>query len=40
MYNEKGEEVDSTPHPKERLFIDTDGVELKEFELIRKKVQS
>ncbi|MGN8913438.1 peptidase U32 family protein [Anaerofustis butyriciformans] len=38
MYNEKGEAVESTPHPKERLFIKTDGVELKEFELIRKRL--
>ena len=38
MFNEKGEEVDSTPHPKERLFIETDGTELSEFELIRKRV--
>lgn len=38
MYDEKGNEVTSTPHPKQRLFVETNGVELNEFELIRKRL--
>lgn len=38
IVNEKGEEVESTPHPKEKLYVLTDKVELSPFDLIRKKV--
>ena len=40
MEDEKGVEVDSTPHPKQRLFVRTDGIELKPFELVRKRVDA
>ncbi len=38
IVNEKGEEVESTPHPKEKLYVLTDNTKLSPFDLIRKKV--
>lgn len=39
IVNAKGEEVTSTPHPKEDLWIKTDGDDiLKEYQMLRKKL--
>ena len=36
IVNEDGEDMDSAPHPKQRLWIDL-GVELDQYDILRRK---